>query len=159
MTPQRGFTGDPNSLWSNFLVDVLRQRGMPSDFASRKILAEERGIVGDREQYTGSAQQNIQLLDSLNRDGRSEEQETRSRAPLKHPQQLWEEAEAEQRPARDVDIIDQKQHGKVGLSKEKLDNFVFDSHNEIEDLVETIKDNVEDPVIQNILIQPSEHYY
>ena len=59
---RKRFTGDPDSI-----VDWLKQRGMPSDFASRARLAQERGILEEGEQFIGSAEQNMRLLASLNR--------------------------------------------------------------------------------------------
>jgi hypothetical protein len=46
---------------NNSIVDYLNQSGQASDFATRKRLAEENGITG----YTGSAQQNLNLLNTL----------------------------------------------------------------------------------------------
>ena len=43
------------------IVDYLKSVGQPSDFASRKIFAQQQGISN----YTGSAQQNTQLLNTL----------------------------------------------------------------------------------------------
>lgn len=43
------------------IVDYLNKSGMPSDYASRATLAAQNGING----YTGSAQQNLQLLSAL----------------------------------------------------------------------------------------------
>jgi len=43
------------------VVDYLTKEGMPSDFKSRKKLAEERGI----KNYKGTASQNIELLNKL----------------------------------------------------------------------------------------------
>jgi N-acetylmuramoyl-L-alanine amidase len=48
--------GDANSI-----VDYLKAQGLPSDMASRKIIAEAHGI----SPYTGTADQNIQLLGLL----------------------------------------------------------------------------------------------
>lgn len=47
------------------VVDYLNKSGMPSDYASRAVLAEKNGITG----YTGSAQQNMQLLSTLQTSG------------------------------------------------------------------------------------------
>ncbi len=44
---------DPNSI-----VDYLKDHGLPSDMASRKVIAEKHGI----SPYTGTAEQNIRLL-------------------------------------------------------------------------------------------------
>ena len=52
-TPQ-GYTGPS-------VVDYLSSTGQPSDFASRSKLAQQLGIQG----YTGTVQQNTQLLNSL----------------------------------------------------------------------------------------------
>lgn len=46
---------------NNSIVDYLSSQGKASDFASRKALAESNGISG----YTGSADQNISLLNTL----------------------------------------------------------------------------------------------
>ena len=40
------------------IVDYLKNQGLPSDMASRKIIAEKHGITG----YTGTADQNVRLL-------------------------------------------------------------------------------------------------
>ena len=40
------------------IVDYLKSNGLPSDMASRKIIADKHGIYG----YTGTAGQNIRLL-------------------------------------------------------------------------------------------------
>ncbi len=50
----------------NSLVDFLKSVGQPPDYASRATLAASKGITG----YTGSAQQNTQLLNVL-RGGQS----------------------------------------------------------------------------------------
>jgi hypothetical protein len=42
----------------NSIVDYLKAQGLPSDMASRKIIAENHGIVP----YSGTADQNIKLL-------------------------------------------------------------------------------------------------
>jgi len=42
----------------NSIVDYLKSQGVPSDMASRKVIAEKHGITG----YTGTADQNIRLL-------------------------------------------------------------------------------------------------
>ena len=42
----------------NSIVDYLKAQGVPSDMASRKIIAERHAIAP----YTGTADQNIQLL-------------------------------------------------------------------------------------------------
>lgn len=47
------------------IVDYLNKSGMPSDFSSRSVLAENNGIQG----YTGTAQQNLQLLGILQNGG------------------------------------------------------------------------------------------
>ncbi len=44
---------DPNSI-----VDYLKAHNIPSDMASRKVIAEKHGI----DHYTGTAEQNIKLL-------------------------------------------------------------------------------------------------
>jgi hypothetical protein len=46
---------------STSIVDYLKSIGQPSDFTSRKLLAEQYGI----KNYVGSAEQNIQLLNLL----------------------------------------------------------------------------------------------
>lgn len=46
---------------NNSIVDYLNQSGQASDFNTRKKLAEENGITN----YTGSAQQNVSLLNTL----------------------------------------------------------------------------------------------
>jgi hypothetical protein len=48
---------DPNSV-----VDAMKSKGMDSSFASRKKLAEEKGITG----YTGTASQNTILKNKIN---------------------------------------------------------------------------------------------
>lgn len=53
---------DPNSL-----VDTLKTKGMASDFLSRTNLAKTYGITN----YTGSADQNLQLLQKINGGGTS----------------------------------------------------------------------------------------
>ena len=45
----------------NSIVDYLKSQGVPSDIASRKVIAERHGIAG----YTGTADQNIRLRLSL----------------------------------------------------------------------------------------------
>ena len=42
----------------NSIVDYLKAQGVPSDMASRKVIAERHGI----SPYSGTADQNIQLL-------------------------------------------------------------------------------------------------
>jgi hypothetical protein len=42
----------------NSIVDYLKAQGLPSDMASRKIIAEQHGIAP----YTGTADQNVKLL-------------------------------------------------------------------------------------------------
>ena len=42
----------------NSIVDYLKSQGVPSDMATRKVIAERHGIAG----YTGTADQNIRLL-------------------------------------------------------------------------------------------------
>jgi hypothetical protein len=42
----------------NSIVDYLKAQGVPSDMASRKVIAEKHGIVP----YTGTADENIRLL-------------------------------------------------------------------------------------------------
>jgi hypothetical protein len=42
----------------NSIVDYLKGQGIPSDMASRRIIAEEHGIAP----YSGTAEQNIKLL-------------------------------------------------------------------------------------------------
>jgi hypothetical protein len=48
--------GDVNSI-----VDYLKSHGLPSDMASRQIIAEKHGI----SPYTGTAEQNTKLLGLL----------------------------------------------------------------------------------------------
>ena len=48
--------GDPNSI-----VDYLKEHNLPSDMASRKVIAEKHGITP----YTGTAEQNIRLLELM----------------------------------------------------------------------------------------------
>jgi hypothetical protein len=42
----------------NSIVDYLKAQGIPSDMASRKVIAEQHGI----SPYSGTAEQNIALL-------------------------------------------------------------------------------------------------
>lgn len=42
----------------NSIVDYLKKQNIPSDMASRKIIAEKHGITP----YSGTADQNIKLL-------------------------------------------------------------------------------------------------
>ena len=42
----------------NSIVDYLKDHGVPSDMASRRIIAEKHGI----SPYSGTAEQNIKLL-------------------------------------------------------------------------------------------------
>jgi hypothetical protein len=42
----------------NSIVDYLKVQGLPSDMASRKVIAEKHGIAN----YTGTSDQNIKLL-------------------------------------------------------------------------------------------------
>ena len=49
-------SNEPND--ENSIVDYLKRNGVPSDMASRKVIAEKHGITG----YTGTAEQNIKLL-------------------------------------------------------------------------------------------------
>jgi hypothetical protein len=42
----------------NSIVDYLKAQGVPSDMASRKVIAEQHGI----SPYSGTAEQNIALL-------------------------------------------------------------------------------------------------
>jgi N-acetylmuramoyl-L-alanine amidase len=43
------------------IVDFLESQGMPSDFASRRRLADQYGV----QNYTGTAEQNTRLLGLL----------------------------------------------------------------------------------------------
>jgi hypothetical protein len=54
-------TSSPQLNVSTSIVDYLKSIGQPSDFTSRKLLAEQYGI----KNYVGSAEQNIQLLNLL----------------------------------------------------------------------------------------------
>lgn len=67
-TPQNGFTGSQGGnvsqgtpLSNPSVVDYLNSTGQPSDFTSRKAMAERLGISG----YTGTTHQNQQLLSSV----------------------------------------------------------------------------------------------
>jgi hypothetical protein len=51
----------PTTLIQGSIVDYLNSQGQPSDFNTRAGLAQQYGIQG----YSGTAQQNIQLLNSL----------------------------------------------------------------------------------------------
>jgi hypothetical protein len=42
----------------NSIVDYLKRQGLPGDMASRKVIAENNGIVP----YSGTADQNTKLL-------------------------------------------------------------------------------------------------
>jgi hypothetical protein len=42
----------------NSIIDFLKVQGLPSDMASRKIIAEKHGIIP----YSGTADQNIEML-------------------------------------------------------------------------------------------------
>lgn len=46
------------------IVDYMNKVGMPSDYATRKALAEERGIKG----YRGTAEQNMMLLSKIKQE-------------------------------------------------------------------------------------------
>lgn len=53
---------------SNYsIVDFLNAQGMPSDYATRKALAEQSGITG----YRGTAEQNLQLLSMLKKGSKA----------------------------------------------------------------------------------------
>lgn len=52
---------NPPQYTGNSIVDYLNSIGKPSDFSSRRILAQQAGI----STYTGTAQQNTQLLNQL----------------------------------------------------------------------------------------------
>lgn len=60
-TPQGTVTTPMTSYAGPSIVDFLKSTGVDSSFASRKILASQNGISN----YTGTAQQNTQLLNSL----------------------------------------------------------------------------------------------
>jgi hypothetical protein len=59
------------------IVDYLKDKGLPSDMAARKVIAEKHGITG----YTGTADQNIKLLALL-------------RNPPLPPLTFWEQLKA-----------------------------------------------------------------
>ena len=68
-------------------------------------------------------------------------------------------------PEREIDIRkeqkgiikgEKKGEIKVGVDKDKIDEFLAESSNEIGSLIEVIKDSVEDPVVQHILAQSME---
>lgn len=65
---------------NNSIVDYLNQSGQASDFNTRKKLAEENGITG----YTGSAQQNVALLNTL------KTKTTATPAPTNNPNGMFE---------------------------------------------------------------------
>jgi superfamily I DNA and/or RNA helicase len=46
------------------LVDYLKSKHMPSDFYSRRAMAQKYGI----KNYSGQAEENIRLLERLRRD-------------------------------------------------------------------------------------------
>lgn len=53
---------NPETPWGNSISEFLAAHGKPSDFNSRRQMAVDFGIVNSPNEYTGTAQQNTQLL-------------------------------------------------------------------------------------------------
>jgi hypothetical protein len=70
-------TSSPQLNVSTSIVDYLKSIGQPSDFTSRKLLAEKYGI----KDYVGSAEQNVQLLNLLKGGGGSSQTVPATAAP------------------------------------------------------------------------------
>lgn len=60
---------------SESIIDYLTKKEQPSDLEARGILAKEKGILAEDEEYEGTEKQNLKLLETLRDEDEEEEDE------------------------------------------------------------------------------------